>query len=113
MDKQILERNHAPTGVELPFGIRQNTPCAALFTPGVTCGEVMKEGLGLEGEGTGTDMQQRSAHENPVIFYSMAIGFLGKSTISSPISFSFSSILSRSISEDWWAIRYFTGFKGY
>jgi len=56
MDKQILERNHAPTGVELPFGIRQNTPCAALFTPGVTCGTAMKEGLGLEGEGTGTDM---------------------------------------------------------
>ena len=56
VEKEIWEENHAPAGAELSFGIRQITPCAALFTPGVTCGTAMKEGLGLEGEGTGTDM---------------------------------------------------------
>jgi hypothetical protein len=40
-------------------------------------------------------MQQRSAHENPVIFYSMAIGFLGKSTIPIPPPICFGSICPR------------------
>jgi len=40
----------------------------------------MKDGTELAGDEAGADMQQRSAHENPVIFYSMVIGFFGRST---------------------------------
>jgi len=56
VEKEILGKIHAPTGAELRFGIRQNTPCAVLFTPGVPCGEAMKEGLELVRESTGADM---------------------------------------------------------
>ena len=47
-------------------------------------------------------MQQRSAHENPVIFYSMAIGFLGKSTPQPPnLKFSQLALLGNLLEDCW------------
>jgi hypothetical protein len=72
------------------------TTSSALLRPsqmGWTAGKQNEE-LVKSRRSQGTDIQQRSAHENPVIFYSMAIGFLGESTVPLPSSISFSSTLS-------------------
>lgn len=58
-------------------------------------------------------MQQRSAHENPVIFYSMAIGFLGKSPTQPPNIKLFQLVALRTFPEDRWAMRYIRRLMGY
>jgi hypothetical protein len=98
---------------EVPFGIQQNTPCAVLFTPGFPCGEKIKKGMELVVEGTGADIQQRSAHENPVIFYSMAIGFLGKSIIQTSNLNVFQLDIMRTLLLDWRAMGYPRGLLGH
>jgi hypothetical protein len=75
---------------------------------------------GSEGRGPGdimkshgADMQQRSAHENPVIFYSMAIGFLGKSTIQLLDLDLFQLDIARAVTQLCRVMRYHGGLPGY